>query len=309
MRLDLALVDLVDGYSRMELQRLIRAGAVRIDGDVVERPGRRLEERGRVEIDFALPPPVETPPPAPVELPVVFEDEHLVVVEKRSGLLTHAASRTQGSAGETSVAELAGARFGPMPSLYGEERPGIVHRLDRDTSGLLVLGRTLEALAALKRAFQAREVEKTYAAIVRGAPRFDSEWIEKPLGRSRAHRDRISVVAEGEGREARTYYEVRQRFDGHALLAVFPKTGRTHQVRVHLASIGLPLLGEKLYLPRNLRSARPSPSAPKLLRHALHAQILAFVHPITGERMRFESPMPADMAAALATLRASPGGS
>jgi 23S rRNA pseudouridine1911/1915/1917 synthase len=311
MRLDLALVDLVDGYSRMELQRLIRAGAVRLDGDVVERPGIRLEERSRVEIDFALPPQVEedaSPAPA-VELPVIFEDAHLIVVEKPAGLLTHAAARNAATAGEASVAELAAARFGPMPSLYGEERPGIVHRLDRDTSGLLVLGRTLEALGALKRAFQAREIEKTYTAIVRGTPRFDSEWIEKPLGRNRAHRDRISILPEGVGREARTYYEVRERFEGHALLAVFPKTGRTHQVRVHLASIGMPLLGEKLYLPRNLRSARPTPSAPKIVRHALHAQILAFAHPITGEHVRFESPLPPDMAAALETLRASRGGS
>jgi 23S rRNA pseudouridine1911/1915/1917 synthase len=307
MRLDLALVDLVDGYSRMELQRLIRAGAVRLDGDVVERPGTRLEERSRVEIDFAQPPPTEDAAPAPaVELQVVFEDEHLIIVEKPAGLLTHAASRSATSAAESSVADLAAARFGPMPSLYGEERPGIVHRLDRDTSGLLVLGRTLEALGALKRAFQAREVEKTYTAIVRGSPRFDSEWIEKPLGRNRAHRDRISILPEGVGREARTYYEVRERFDGYALLAVFPKTGRTHQVRVHLASLGMPLLGEKLYLPRNLRSARPSPSAPKIVRHALHAQILAFAHPITGIPMRFESPLPADMAGALAALRSLP---
>jgi len=308
-RLDLALAEVVEGFSRMALQRLIREGAVRVDGIVVDRPGSRVEARGKVEIDLAGTASAEAPETTTAELPVVFEDEHLVVLDKPAGMLTHGTSATRAgtsaASSEASAADIAAARFGPLPSLYGADRPGIVHRLDRDTSGLLIFGRTQAALEALQGAFRAREVEKTYLAIVRGAPRFDSEWIEKRLGRSAKHRDRISVVRDGEGRDAATYYEVRERFEGYALLAVFPKTGRTHQVRVHLASIGMPLLGEKLYVPRRLQGT-PSPSAPKMARQALHAHVLAFAHPATGEALRLESPIPADIADALATLRAKP---
>jgi 23S rRNA pseudouridine1911/1915/1917 synthase len=303
-RLDHALVGIVEGYSRMTLQKLIRTGAVRLDGKLIERPGTTVEHGGRVEIDLEPPEGRDAVLVSAGELAPVYEDEHLIVVDKPAGMLTHPTSAGGRLGNDESAADVAAIKFGRLPSLYGEDRPGIVHRLDRDTSGLLILGRTLEALEALKRAFQAREVEKTYLAIVRGEPRFDSEWVEKPLGRSRAHRDRISVVRAGEGREARTYYEVRERFAGFALLAVFPKTGRTHQVRVHLASIGTPLLGEKLYLPRNLPA--PSPLAPKLARQALHAHALAFAHPITAVPMRFESPLPADMAGALEALRTLP---
>jgi 23S rRNA pseudouridine1911/1915/1917 synthase len=302
-RLDQALAELVDGFSRMALQRLIRGGAVRLDGEVVDRPGARIESRGRVEIELA-------PPPAPTtgtraDLAVVHEDEHLVVVDKPAGMLTHGTAATRGARQEDSASDVAVSKFGPLPSLYGEDRPGIVHRLDRDTSGLLILGRTAEALEALKSAFRARTIEKTYLAIVIGDPRFDSEWIEKPLGRKPGQRDRISVVPEGEGREAATYYVVRERFRDFALLAVFPKTGRTHQVRVHLASIGMPLLGEKLYVPRRLQGKIPR-DAPRIERQALHAHALAFAHPVTGEPMRFESPMPEDMARTIDALRARP---
>jgi len=299
-RLDSELAARVEGCSRTTLQRWIRAGAVRMGGEVVSKPGLVLEGGGRVEIDV----PEggsgggETSAAAPA-LQVVFADEHLIVIDKPAGLLTHATEARR----ETNAADLAVAQFGPLPTLYGAERPGIVHRLDRDTSGLLLLGRTPEALAALKAAFQAREVAKTYLAIVRGEPRFDTEWIVARLGRASSRRDRISVVGEGEGREASTYYEVRERFDGFALLAVFPKTGRTHQVRVHLGSVGLPLLGEELYLPKRTRSPAPKPGDPVIARQALHAHALELAHPASGEALRFEAPLPADMAGALATLR------
>ncbi len=302
-RLDQALAELADGFSRMALQRLIRSGAVRVDGEVVDRPGTRIEARGRVEIQLEAPAArAEVAGPRP-ELAIVHEDEHLFVIDKPAGLLTHGTSATRDARREDSAADLAVARFGPLPSLYGDDRPGIVHRLDRDTSGLLILGRTAEALEALKSAFRARAVEKTYLAIVLGEPRFDTEWITKPLGRRSDRRDRMSVVPEGQGREASTYYEVRERFGDFALLAVFPKTGRTHQVRVHLASIGMPLLGEKLYVPRRLQGRIPR-DAPKMARQALHAHVLAFAHPVTGEALRSESPLPEDMARAITELRA-----
>jgi 23S rRNA pseudouridine1911/1915/1917 synthase len=307
-RLDSALVPHVQGCSRTTLQRWIRAGAVRFEGQVVSKPNFLIERGGRIEID-----PVETEEAggagesgaAPVpELRIVFEDEHLIAVDKPAGLLTHGTAARK----EASVADLAVARFGELPTLYGVERPGIVHRLDRETSGLLLLGRTLETLEALKRAFQERAIAKTYLAIVRGDPRFDTEWIEKPLGRIGSKRDRISVVAAGEGREASTYYEVRERFPGFARLDVFPKTGRTHQVRVHLASVGLPLLGEEVYLPRGRHRGQERPGEPVMARHALHAHALDLVHPVSGAALHFESPLPADMQALLEWLRVNRAG-
>ena len=301
-RLDQALAELAGSFSRTALQRLIKSGAVRLDGEVVDRPGTRIEASGKVEIELDAPAQHVPTSGGASELRVVHEDEHLLVVDKPAGMLTHGTAATRDARREDSAADLAALKYGPLPSLYGDDRPGIVHRLDRDTSGLLLLGRTLDALRALQAAFKSRTIEKTYLAIVLGAPRFDSEWIEKPLGRRPGQRDRMSVVPEGEGRPAATYYEVRERLGEFALLAVLPKTGRTHQVRVHLASIGLPLLGERLYVPRRLQGKLPR-NAPAIARQALHAHALAFAHPVTGEALRFESPLPEDMAAVLAELR------
>ena len=308
-RLDRTLAGLVRDLSRSALQSLIRSGAVRVDGNVVRRPATLLGEAARVEID--LEPDAEREDAARpfADLPILYSDEHLIVADKPARMLTHSTGPSRRSGGDASAAEIAVDRFGPLPSLYGADRPGVVHRLDRDTSGVLVLGRTVPALEALKRAFQAREVEKTYLAIVRGEPRFDTEWIEAPIGRDPSRRDRMSIVtaqdaAEGRaGREAVTYYEVRERFPGFALLAAHPKTGRTHQVRVHLASVGLPLLGETLYGPRGSRGASSGASSPPCSRQALHAQTLAFAHPATGASVRFEAPLPPDLEAVLAWLR------
>lgn len=320
-RLDQVLCARVEGWSRTKVQALIKAGRVRLSGRTVRKPGLILMEAGEIEAELALP---ESAVEAtfPRELAVLFEDEHVIAIDKPAGMLTHGnvapsgtsiADRTRSG---TSVADRARGAFGALPSLGGEERAGIVHRLDRETSGVLVLARTAEALEELKRQFKSREVEKTYAAIVHGDPRFDSEWIEKRLGRSERARDRIRVMGEGEGRDAVTYYEVRERFagpaasdrDSAALLAVFPKTGRTHQVRVHLSSIGLPLVGETLYLPRRRTPPSLPAGAPKMERQALHAQSLAFTHPITHEPMRVEAPLPADMSALLEWLRAHVAG-
>lgn len=290
-RLDQVLLELVGGYSRTKLQALIKDGRVRLSGAVVTKPGAILLEGGALEVDLR---------PSTAEganefedsaLHVVFSDEALIVIDKPAGMLSHRNS----SHGEKSAADLAVARFGPLPSVHGEDRPGIAHRLDRETSGLLILGRTEDALADLKRQFQERLVQKTYLALVHGDPRFDTQWIEGNLGRSEKARDRISIVPEGEGRFASTYFEVRERFRGFALLAVFPKTGRMHQVRVHLGSIGLPLIGERLYRPRNPAPKSLPKEAPAMSRQALHAHMLEFAHPVSKQPLRFESPLPPDM--------------
>jgi 23S rRNA pseudouridine1911/1915/1917 synthase len=153
------------------------------------------------------------------------------------------------------------------------------------------------------RQFRDREVEKTYLALVHGEPRFQSDWIETPLGRSKRHPERITVRPEGEGRPARTYYELRQRFAGHAYVECHPKTGRTHQLRVHLASVGHPVIGDALYVPRGRKLAPWPAGAAEPARQMLHAAGLTFRHPVLGEPLAFEAPLPADFAQALEALR------
>ena len=319
-RLDQVVCARAEGWSRNRVQALIKAGCVRLSGKIVRKPGLILMDEGEIEVELALP-ASERDRSEALDLAIVFSDEHLIVVDKPAGLLTHGNAIGERS----SVADLARERFGALPSSGGAERAGLVHRLDRETSGLLVLARTEAALADLKRQFHERTVAKTYMALVHGDPRFDSDWIEAPLGRRENARDRISIMKPGSGRAATTYFEVRERFaepgdagsrdkkEAHeagldrtacALLAVFPKTGRTHQVRVHLASIGLPLVGETLYLPRRRALPKLPAGAPPMERQALHAQALAFEHPITRQPLRFESPLPADMSRLLEWLRA-----
>lgn len=340
-RLDQVLVGRVAGWSRTRLSDLIKSGHVRVDGAVVQKPGLILLESRSIEVELAE--QTASRPTRFKEPLVLFEDEHLLALDKPAGTLTH--GNTIG--GEASAASWAEERFGPLPQatflpyavpeatdeedvqveVVGEAeedadddehesgapaiveaepaapRPGVVHRLDRDTSGVLLLARTEAALVELQRQFREREVEKLYGALVSGDPRFDSDWIEGALGRHPKAPDKISVVREGTGRFASTYYEVRERFKGAARLAVFPKTGRTHQVRVHMASIELPIMGEKLYVPKRRQIAKLPSDAPALPRQALHAERLTITHPATKKRIYFEAPWPADMQAVLEWLR------
>ena len=298
-RLDLVLQGFVEGISRTRLQRLIKEGSVRWRGETVAKPGTILLEGGDLEVDLEVASGPTATAFEAADLTVLFEDGDLIVLDKPAGLLTHRNSPN----GERGAADLMVERFGPMPSLDDESRPGVAHRLDRDTSGLLLFGRTESALLNLKNQFRTRSVAKTYLALVHGAPRFDTDWIESWLGRTDTLRDRIGVVPEGEGRLATTYYEVRERYEGFALLAVFPKTGRTHQVRVHMASAGMPLVGDDLYKPRGRAITKMRADAPPIARHALHAHALGFTHPRTGEALSFEAPLPADFATLVAWLR------
>lgn len=299
-RLDQVVAGFVPDVSRNRLQAWIKAGRIRWLGQTTVKPGQLLLEGGELEVDIEI----ESDAPAiaflSAELSVLHVDEHLIVIDKPAGLLTHRNSEH----GEKGAADLVVERFGPMPDLDNPLRPGVAHRLDRETSGVLALGRTPEALGALKDLFRARTVQKTYTALVHGSPRFDSDWIESWLGRNDKVRDRIATMPEGEGRFASTYYETRERYAGFALLAVFPKTGRTHQVRVHMSSVGLPLVGDDVYRPRGRATSKLPEGAPQPTRHALHAAVLEFAHPITGAAMRFEAPLPADLRALIEWLRA-----
>jgi 23S rRNA pseudouridine1911/1915/1917 synthase len=284
--------------SRSRLQAWIKAGRLRFQGAVVTKPGMLLLSGGDLELDVETRPEARAIPEGSSEIRIVHADDHVIVIDKPAGLLTHRNTEH----GERGAADLVVDQFGPMPDLGDSLRPGVAHRIDRETSGLLVFGRTAESLAALKDQFRARSVAKTYLALVHGVPRFDSDWIENWLGRSERARDRIGVMPEGEGRHASTYYEVRKRFDGFALLAVFPKTGRTHQIRVHMSAAGLPIVGDSLYAPRGKAISKLPAGAPAMTRHALHAHALEFTHPVTGEALRFESPLAEDMARLVAFL-------
>ena len=282
-RLDRFLAELPEVASRGAAERLLAAGAVLVDG--VRRPkSHRLTGGEQLEVDTAS--LVTAPLTAePLELRIAYEDEHLLVVDKPAGLVVHPGA---GHAGGTLVQGLLGRGVaGGDP-----ERPGIVHRLDRDTSGLLVVARTQEAYERLQALVRRRGLEREYLALVRGRPRSRSGRIEAPIGRDRRDATRRSLDT-ASPKDAVTHFEVVELLRAHALLRVRLETGRTHQIRVHLAAIGLPVAGDPTY----------GVSEPGLERQFLHAARLTFPHPVTGDRVEATSPLPPDLQAALERVR------
>jgi len=298
-RLDRVLAQLVPDRSRSRLQKWIKDGAVRLDGEVVTRSNTPVAAGGTIELTIPQAPALD---PARGELQVLFEDEHMIVIDKQAGLVTHANSPEE----RDSVAVLAAQRYGPLPDPDDEGRGGVVHRLDRMTSGVLVLARTSAALEALKQQFKERTVAKTYVAVAAGDPRFDSDWIETSIAPVEGQHNRFKAVppdAEEKGREASSFYQVRERFDGYVLLTCEPKTGRTHQIRVHLSSIGLPIVKDDRYSRGNRAASELPEGAPALTRQALHARDLTLAHPATAERMTFSAPVADDIKALVEWLR------
>jgi 23S rRNA pseudouridine1911/1915/1917 synthase len=299
VRLDRALASLVADFSRERLREMVEDGRVRVGGATLRKPSHAVAEGDRVEIDLVPRDRTRPGSSAGPDLAIVHEDEHILVVDKPVDMVVHPSTVVRGG----TLSELCSERFGPLPAIQGEDRPGIVHRLDKDTSGLVVLARTEAAGVELLRQFREREVEKTYLALVFGDPRFETEWITTPIGRVPGKGERMTVLPDGGGRAAETYYEVRERFGGFALVECRPTTGRTHQIRVHMASVEHPIVGDMVYRVRK-HSGRGLPKdAPKLQRQALHAHALAFRHPADGRRVRFEAPLPADMRAVVEFLR------
>lgn len=286
-RLDRA-VALLTGYTRSEVQALVEAGAVTLNGRPVPK-GRRLVAGDVLEV-LAEPEAAGPPGPEPVPVDVVDADEHVVVVAKPAGLVVHPGA---GHAHGTLVNGLL-ARFPELASVGDPARPGIVHRLDRDTSGLLVVARSAGAYDGLVRALSAREVERTYLALVWGHMEAPRGVIDAPIGRSVARRTRMAVRSGG--REARTGYRVEREYHDPdvTLVECRLETGRTHQIRVHLAAIGHPVVGDAAY-------GGTRPTIP-LDRPFLHAAGLAFRHPVTGEPRRYELPLPEELAVVLARL-------
>jgi len=301
LRLDAWLARQLPSLSRARLQALIAEGCVLVDG-APARASARVRAGQSARVHVPAPAPAE-PQPEDIPVAVVYEDQHLVVVDKPAGLVVHPGA---GNARGTLVNALLG-RVRDLSGVGGVLRPGIVHRLDRGTSGLLVVAKDDEAHRALVRQFASRTVEKEYLALVLGQPARASGEVDAPIGRDPVHRQKMSVRAP-RGREARTSWRVEERFDGAALLRVRIHTGRTHQIRVHLASIGHPVAGDPVYggtRPPSSRRAEARGALLALERPALHAARLAFTHPGTGERLAFESPLPEDLRRVLSRLRAA----
>jgi len=293
-RLDMALSALV-GISRSQAQRWIDAGRVRVNADG-GRAGQRLRLGDRLEASAPEPLPAALEPEA-IPLAILHEDADLIVVDKPAGLVVHPAP---GHARGTLVHALL-HHCRELAGVGGVLRPGIVHRLDRGTSGVLVAAKSDAAHQSLAEQFRDHTIERRYLAFVRGLPGSDAGRVERAIGRHRSDRKRMSVRSRA-GRDALTDWRVLRRFARAAcsLLEVAPATGRTHQIRVHLASAGLPILGDPVY---GRGGGRPAAG-----RAALHAARLSFRHPRSGEPLRFEAPLPPDLRALLAELEAGEAG-
>jgi 23S rRNA pseudouridine1911/1915/1917 synthase len=280
-RLD-SVVAHLSGMPRADVQRAIARGAVLVDG--VSRP-KSFRLRGGERIEAVLEGRAEVGP-EPGGVPVRYEDDHLAVVAKPAGMVTHpTASRRSG----TLVNRLLGMGM-PLSGAGGPDRPGIVHRLDAGTSGLLVVAKDDETHDLLTRMLAAREVGREYLALVSGEVAHEAFTVEAPLGRDRGR----VAVRRGTGVEAVTQLEVRERFPGATLLVARPRTGRTHQIRVHLRSVGHPILGDRAYGGGGDNARRLGLSRP-----FLHAWRLSFAHPVTGDRIEVEEPLPNDLQDAL----------
>ena len=285
-RLDRFLAEQCPDLTRSRLARLVQQGMVAVNG-APSRPSQPVRAGDVVELTIPPPTPLDlTPEDIPV--PILYEDDDLLVVDKPAGLTVHPAP---GHPSHTLVNALLALRPN-LSGIGGRQRPGIVHRLDKDTSGLMLVAKHDAAHHSLAAQLQARRVHKRYLAMVWGSPRPESGAVDAPIARHPADRKRMAVV-EG-GRAAVTNYTVLERFPDVSLVEARPVTGRTHQIRVHMASLGCPLLGDALY-----GRGRPTP----IERHFLHAATLAFRQPTTGETIEVSSPLPPDLQSTLDAFR------
>jgi 23S rRNA pseudouridine1911/1915/1917 synthase len=281
------------GLSRSLVQRLMADGLVTADGRAVK-ANTVLEPGAAIRLEVPPPEAAEPVGDASIDVPVVYEDGDLLIVDKPAGLVVHPSA---GHADGTLVNALLGRQGASFGGIAGVRRPGIVHRLDRDTSGLLIVARHDVAQASLMGQLKARRVKKTYLALVHGSVAAAVGRIEAPIGRDPGHRTRMAVVSSG--RPATTGYRVRERFEGWTLLELDLVTGRTHQIRVHLAAIGHPIAGDPVY---GTGTSRRGPEA--LERLFLHAWRLELTSPSSGRLIRAEAPLPPDLEQVLGGLRA-----
>lgn len=300
VRLDAYLATQIDGWSRARLQRLIDDQDVLVNGRSVK-SSYKLRVGDEIEVELT-PGPSASFAPENIPLDVVYEDEHLVVVNKPAGLVVHPAAGVDSG----TLANALAYRFQQLSAIGGAIRPGIVHRLDKDTSGLMVVAKTEQAHENLSDQFRARTVFKRYLALVYGVVKQQQGRIEQPIARDPRNRTRMAVVPGG--REALSLYTVRRQYDVFTLVDVELKTGRTHQIRVHLAWLKHPVVGDALYSggrENSVQDPQRRAQIRKLSRQFLHAEELAFSHPATGERLQFVAPLPPELASFLERLEAN----
>ena len=289
-RLDRALAAALPSLSRERLKVLTKAGALTGDGKTVRDPATKVKGDERFTLALPDPEPAHNEPQE-IPLPIVYEDEHLLVVDKPAGLVVHPAA---GNRDGTLVNALLHHCGGSLSGIGGVARPGIVHRIDKDTSGLLVVAKHDKAHEGLARQFAAHSIDRRYMAIVSGVPRQAEGTVDAPLARSQQNRKKIAIVAAGKGKRAVTHWKRLQLLNDAALVQCSLETGRTHQVRVHMASIGHPLVGDPVY-GRGKSVHRKLLNQLDFKRQALHAAHLGFIHPVTKGRLSFDSALPSDM--------------
>lgn len=290
-RLDIFLVEQLPEFSRTRLQNLVKNGMLTVDGAPVKKTGMKLERGMRVVLQ--IPPTQETDLiPEAIPLDIIFEDDDVMIVNKPAGMVVHP------SAGHDSgtLVHAALAHAPEMEGIGGELRPGIVHRLDKDTSGLILLAKNDQALRWLQDQFKDREVQKSYIALVDGAPPTPKGRIEAPIGRDPSHRKKMAIVSPEKGRNAISEYRTLESFDKYTLLEVDIHTGRTHQIRLHCAFIGAPIAGDRLY-------GRRKQLTVDLSRQFLHAARITITLPNENEARTFEAPLPEELENVLRVLR------
>jgi len=296
-RLDKALAEAVPLYSRERLKNLVQGGRLSGPAGVIWDPATKMKGGEALTLDVPEARPSDTVA-QDIPLTIVHEDDHLLVVDKPAGLVVHPAA---GNYDGTMVNALLHHCAVRLSGIGGVARPGIVHRIDKDTSGLLVVAKTDKAHEGLAAQFARHDVDRRYTAVVGGVPVPPAGRIEGALARSTTNRQKMAIVKDGRGKHAITHFRTVAAFDGAAQVECRLETGRTHQIRVHMASIGHALLGDAVY------GRTPGKLAPLLRdlafeRQALHAATLGFVHPVTQEKLCFESPLPADMVALIGRL-------
>ena len=300
-RLDKYLHGKFSNYSRVVMQKTIKSGQVTVNNHAVK-PSFQLSPGDRIELTLPDLPSNEI---LPQELPldIIYEDEDIIVINKQANLIVHPARNYK----DGTLVNALVFYSDELSKGFESFRPGIVHRLDKNTTGVMVIAKNDNAQSKIATQFQDRVVEKTYLAIVQGTPELNADCIKAPLGVHPRAREKYAVKTET-GKEAITFYEILEAFKGYSLLKLTPKTGRTHQIRVHLSHLGHPVVaddmyGGKLVYPWQIENRPAQPEDPIITRHALHASTLKFKHPTTNELVGFEAPLAEDMQTLLEVLR------
>lgn len=305
-RLDSFLAAQITTTSRSQVRRAIELGKVFVNGQPVTKPAYEVTVGETIRISVPAAQPLEAKP-EDIPLEIIHEDDEIIVINKPAGMVTHPGAGVKSGTLANALVHYFNQQQMQLPRRGGASRPGIVHRLDVGTSGLIVVAKTDRAHLHLAEQFQARTVRKIYSALVYGVVQDETGRIEAPIGRDPRNRVKMAIRPPGKGRDALSLYRVAERFDDFTLLDVEIKTGRTHQIRVHLAHIKHPIVADPTYdagRANTVKRAGLRAAISKLDRPCLHAARLSFIHPATGERVEFSAPLPADLQAFLGLIRA-----